>query len=98
MYYTTEEIPKLTGEFMYLECRLGYSYCLLPSYWANHGMLLHFSEQPSFFNQYQHSKEIGKVSVIILLVNYQPIKFQFDSACIVEYGDVPHGLNFFKSL
>ena len=54
-------LPKFTGQFMFLEFKPSYDYCLLPSYATNQGTLLSYPEKPSFIDLFDYSHHLAEV-------------------------------------
>ena len=54
-------MPQFNGQFMFLEFKPSYDYCLLPSFATNQGTLLSYPEKPSFVDLYDYSHHIAVV-------------------------------------
>ena len=65
VFFNGDELPKATGQFMFLEFKESYDYCLLPSY-SKEGRLMSYSSRPAFVNLFRYSHEISKVHISIL--------------------------------
>ena len=68
VYFNENELPKPTGQFMFLEFKPAYEYCLLPSYW-DHGRLMTYERKPEFVNLFKFCSEIATVIIVCHFVD-----------------------------
>ena len=66
MVSSTDELPKQTGQYMFLEFKDSYDYCLLPSYSDDEGRMMVFPSKPAFIDQFKWFHQISKVDLISL--------------------------------
>ena len=68
VYFNKNELPKPTGQFMFLEFKSSYEYCLLPSYWYQ-GRLMTYQRKPEFVNLFKFCCEITTVIIFCKFVD-----------------------------
>ena len=68
MYFNGNELPKPTGQIMFLEFKPSYEYCLLPSYW-DQGRLMTYQRKPEFVNLFKSCCEISRVIIFCQIVH-----------------------------
>ena len=68
MYFNGNELPKPTGQFMLLEYKPSYEYCLLPSYW-DQGRLMTYQRKPEFVKLFKYCCEISRVIIFCQFVH-----------------------------
>ena len=69
LFFNDNELPNATGQYMFLEFKASYKYCLIPSYRTDQGRLMVYESKPAFINLFKFSFEIAKVDRYCVCLN-----------------------------
>ena len=61
MVFRKDEQPNATGQYIFLEFKESYDYCLLPNDETEQGRLMVYPIQPAFIDQFKFRHQISKV-------------------------------------
>lgn len=62
--FSKDELPKDTGQYIFLEFRDSYDYCLLPDDETDRGKIKIYPEKPAFIDQFKWLYQFSKVDYI----------------------------------